>query len=95
MNKVLIFIAFWSALESASHSGATGAQAVNKQESRRDFSLRKHKMWRGKNVLGVQVLTNGSGKDEYSGSVLIVKFGFVLKGTLLDIIKNKIETSPM
>jgi hypothetical protein len=46
-------------------------------------------------VLGVQVLTNGSGKDEHSGSVLIVKFGFVLKGTLLDIMKNKIDTSPM
>jgi hypothetical protein len=46
-------------------------------------------------VLCDQVLTNGSGKHEYSGGVLIVKFGFVLKGAVVDIMKNKIDTSPM
>jgi hypothetical protein len=30
VNKVLIFLAFWSAYKSASQSGETGAQAVNK-----------------------------------------------------------------
>ena len=46
-------------------------------------------------MLCFQVLTNGSGKHEYSGGVLIVKFGFVLKGALVDSMKNEIDTSPM
>jgi hypothetical protein len=39
----------------------------------------------GRNVLCVQVLTDGSGKHEYSGDVLIVKLGSVLNGALVDI----------
>ena len=46
-------------------------------------------------MLCVQVLTDGSGKHEYSGGVLIVKFGFVLTGALVDIMKNKINTFSM
>jgi hypothetical protein len=42
-------------------------------------------MGRGRNVLCVQVLTNGSGNHEYSGGALIVKLGHVLNGALVDI----------
>jgi hypothetical protein len=44
-----------------------------------------YQMGRGRNVLCFQVLTNGSEKHEYSGGVLIVKLGSVLKGGLVDI----------
>ena len=54
-------------------------------------------MGRGRNVLCVQVLTNGSGKQEYNSGVLFVKLGSVLKDALGDIIpvlimKNRIDT---
>jgi hypothetical protein len=38
-------------------------------------------MGRGRNVME----TNGSGKHEYSGGVLIVKIGSMLNGALVDI----------
>ena len=50
-------------------------------------------MGRARNELSVQVLTNGSRKQVYSGSVLMVDLGSVLKSTLVEIMKNKIDTS--
>jgi hypothetical protein len=41
-------------------------------------------------LLRVQVLTNGSGKHEYSDDVLIVKLDSVLKGASVDIIPGLI-----
>ena len=89
-----MFLAFLSAYKSASQSGETGAQVVNKNHG--DTFPREMPDGKRKKLCWVFKLSRPV--QENSGGVLTVKLDYILKGALVDIIpvlimKTIIDTS--
>ena len=73
--------------------GETGAQAVNKNHG--ETFPRENIRWEEEEMCCVSKFSRTVQENMNSGGLLIVKFVFVLKGALVDIMKNKIDTSLM